>query len=168
MVDTTLENIAVLLKAELPWLNEAYGRAFTLIHPVDRFEYPAVHLAGTEYLNVLPDDIVGNTSFFKVEDPQKVIDFGTGHKLNFRAHLIFWFNIETIVGGSFTLQSLEVVKRDILKALHRIRFIDILNVYEQAENIFKGYSIKQIDTQYLMLPYYGYRISMDIYTNKVC
>lgn len=46
--------------------------------------------------------------------------------------------------------------------------IELAKIYEQAENIFKGYSLREIDTQYLMQPYGGIRIDGFLMYREEC
>ena len=46
--------------------------------------------------------------------------------------------------------------------------MDITKMYDQAENIFREYSLKEIDTQYLMQPYGGVRFDLELIYREEC
>ena len=41
-------------------------------------------------------------------------------------------------------------------------------VYHKAENVFDGFTIDEIDNQFLMSPYFGMRVTGEIYVDTDC
>lgn len=169
MIDDTVKRICDTLADKIDWLDYSFGRSFELING-DGSHYPAVHLSGNEYESVLPNDGLGNFSFFEVEDPHSLVD--NSMKVKFNGNLIFWFNLNSIYGTIGNSLNIDALRKQIIEALsnrfHMHATIKINGIYEKAENIFKGYSLKQIDTQYLMLPFYGFRFSLTITERTIC
>lgn len=172
MIDTTLNNIANTLLGKLPWLDVAYGKSYRLVDSENNL-YPAIHINGLEYISVLPNDTLGNYLFFELEDPQQLISH-TQNKFAYRfnTNLIVWFNLQSIYGTITNLVLSDSVKDTIVAALSNKYYtdlnIEIVAIFENAENIFKRYSLKQVDTQFLMLPFYGFKFSLNITEKKVC
>lgn len=163
-IDKVVVQIQDSLKAKLPWLNYSFGRAQKLVTLKDKqnYFYPGVHIGKGTYINVLPDQKLGNYSFFIIEDPQNV-DFRVHSSSNVKLKyaIVFWFNLSKIFPGVQD-RNTEALKAQIIKILTRELFlttgrIDIRQIFEQPENIYKGYSLKEIDSQYMMQPYGGIR-----------
>ncbi len=172
MINTVLDDMATTLKKLLPWLDNAYGKAYTLVSS-DNYLYPAAHVAGNEYISLLPNDMLGNYLFFELEDPSTIVPLSQIRSTTkFRVNLVVWFNLENIYGIIEDKILSDDIKEDIIQALasrfYSNAFISISEIYENAENIFKRYSLKQVDTQFLMLPYYGFKFVLDIIERKVC
>lgn len=176
LIESVIQELQTVLKDNLAWLDYAFGKSYKLVKLVNNVEYkyPAVYAGNREYLSVLPDDIVGNISFFEVHDPQEydgAVQCGKGN-LKVKIALIFWFSLETIYENTDIIMS-ENIKNDILKLittpgkLSRGR-VTVEKVYEKAENIYSGYSLKQIQNQYLMFPHYGFRFECELLINELC
>jgi hypothetical protein len=41
-------------------------------------------------------------------------------------------------------------------------------VYERAENVFEGYSLDEVDNQFLMQPFAGLRITGELIVDEEC
>lgn len=166
MIALLLNSINDILKSKLTWLDNAFGQAFRLID--SNGDYPAAHDQRKEYIRLFPNDILGNYSFFEVSDPI----IYERNAVKFKASLIFWLNVENVYGPIGADTFIDTIREDIISALDNRLYlqanIHILGIYEQPESIFRGYSLSQLDTQYLMLPYHGYRIDLQINERKVC
>lgn len=166
---------------EIPWLDVAFGRAQRLIKQTPsgrRITTPNVYAGGwkgkNDYIEVSPDSEIGNFAFFAVEDPQDILP-GVGQK-EFRTPfgLIVWFDCRRAL-GSATNRNTEKLKADVLKVLTgRSGFalkqghIEVTRIYEQAQNIYRGYSLDEVDNQFLMHPFGGFRIEGYLYYLEVC
>lgn len=165
MIDRALAYIQDELIKNIGWLNYAFGRAQRLATQREHktYYYPGVYIGENEYLNVLPGQEIGNRTFFVVDDPQ-TIEFNP-RRYNFiksPISLICWYDLSDIYPDSKE-RNTEDVKRQIIRVLTDLTMpnatrLELTKIYEQAENIFKGYSLREIDTQFLMQPYAGLRI----------
>lgn len=163
-IDKLVVQIQDGLKAKLSWLNYSFGRAQKLVtlKGKQNYFYPGIHIGKGAYINVLPDQKLGNYSFLMVDDPQSV-DFrpNTQNNVKVKYSIVFWFNLDKIFPGEKD-RNTEALKEQIVKVITReLRLttgrIDIRQIFEQPENIYKGYSLKEIDSQYMMQPYGGMR-----------
>lgn len=183
MLDRVLGEIQRGLIGGLDWLDAAFGRAQKLVKTIDgkRYVTPNVYCGGLEgkgkndYLEVSPDSHIGNFSFFVIHDPQ-IIDTYVGQPAEIKApfSLIVWFDLRTIF-GSATNRNTELVKAQILKILNgRTGWhlqggrIVINKTYEQAQNIYSGFTLDENDNQFLMHPYGGLRFDGVIEYTEYC
>ena len=175
MIDRVLACIQDSLIARVGWLNHAFGKAQRLVCLRDNsnYYYPGVHIGEFEYMNVLPGQDFGNRTFFIIDDPQIVENNSRRYNtIKSPFSLVLWYDIATIFKATKE-RNTEEIKRQIMRALNDTILpsgarIEITRIFEQAENIFKGYSIKEIDTQYLMHPYAGLRLEGTLIYRDEC
>jgi hypothetical protein len=91
------------------------------------------------------------------------VDFrpNTQNNVKVKYSIVFWFNLDKIFPGKKD-RNTESLKEQIVRVITReLRLttgrIDIRQIFEQPENVYKGYSLKEIDSQYMMQPYGGMR-----------
>lgn len=184
MLDMVFGHIQKALTDNLGWLDAAFGRAqrLTKILPNGkRIITPNVYCGGldfkgnNDYIETSPDSQIGNFSFFVVDDPQ-TIGWEPLSQMEQRApfSLIFWFDLRRIF-GSETDRNTEYLKAQILGILNgragwilRDGRLKINKIYEQAENIYRGFSISEVDNQFLMHPYAGFRFEGEIWVDMPC
>lgn len=176
LFDKLINQINIALVAGLPWLSNAFGRAFTIVKKLDNGEYlePAIYINNNDYLSVLPSDELGNYSFITIADPQEYDNSVLNSKgvLKAKGSITLWLSLETIFADS-SLYLSENVKLQILNIITKPGIlsngrITLLSIEEKAENIFKQYSIKQIDSQFLIHPYCGFKFNCEFKINEVC
>jgi len=173
LFDRVISEVQDILESELSWLDYAFGRAQDLIRTEgDRdLRYPAAYIRRDEYQSLEPNQNLGNFSFFLLNDPDTV-DFQQNqyNRLTSGYSLIFWLNIESLGASD---RNTENVKADILRVLTRVLrltsgSITVDSISEKAENIYRGYSLREIDSQYLMHPYVGFRFEGTMYVKEIC
>ena len=160
---------------DLPWLEHIFGRSERLVKMMDgmRNYTPNVYYGKDEYLVLLPDNKeLGNYCFFVMEEPQTVsVPFNASNRVRAPFSLIVWVDMRT-VGATYDDRNTEQLKEQILKTLRRawIRHgaITLERVYERAENVFEGYSLQEVDNQYLMSPFAGFRITGEMQIDEEC
>ena len=147
----------------LPWLDHAFGVAERLVKEQDgvRRYTPNIYLGGDEYLLLLPDQGLGNFSFFTIDDPEQV-DWSVGDtsRLTATFSLIVWLDMRTVEDSDE--RNTERFKAEVLRALNggiwvRTGSIAVSAIYSRAENVFAGFTIDEVDNQFLMSPYTGFR-----------
>lgn len=182
MSDVLIEGIKDSLKTNLSWLNEAFGRAERLVKMIDGRNYyiPAIytgdHYHVNEYLEVSPDAQIGNFSFFWIMDPQRF----AWESLSIRERgvikepyaLIFWFDLRKVY-NTRTSRNILSLENEILHVLREKTFLSsgsfsIDKVYHLAENIYREFTIAQVDNQFLMHPYGGLRIEGELIYTEPC
>jgi hypothetical protein len=175
-MDEVVVQIQDILKANLPWLDYSFGRSQKLVTKKDKkdYFYPGIHLGDEKYINVFPDQSLGNFSFMAFEDPEDIdVKLKPYIKVTKNFSLIFWFNIDKIFEDQKD-RNLETVKLQILTVLNTKMFlnkgrISMSTIQEDAKNIYKGYSINELASQFLMHPYAGLRFDgVMTYTSTLC
>ena len=180
MLDKIIGEIQTGLVENLSWLDAAFGRCQRITKMVQgkRIVVPNVYSGGkfgpNDYLEVSPDSKIGNFSFFEIEDPQ-TIDAGPWDR-NIQApfSLIVWFDLTRVYGVADN-RNTEYLKAQILRVLagragwHLSHGRIVLNrIYERAENIYRGYTLSEIDNQYLMHPFAGFRFEGILEFEELC
>ena len=171
MLDAVIGNIQQGLVDNIKWLDAAFGRAqrLTKMQSEKRIITPNVFCGGwrghgeNDYIEVSPDSKIGNFAFFEVDDPQTIDAGPFARELKAPFALIVWFDL-TRIYDTITNRNTEKLKSDILWVLNgRTGWhlpqgrVTINRIYERAENIYKGYPLSEIDNQFLMHPYGGFR-----------
>lgn len=161
LLDRAILNIQQRLAGSVEWLDRVFGRAERLVRMTAsgrRYFTPNVYAGGNDYIEVSPDSQIGNFAFFWIDDPQSVRRPSGGVvALRCTASLIVWFDFRRVLSSG---RNKEQVKRQLLDVLNgglrRGRFT-VERVYELAENIYHGFSLDEIDNQFLMHPFGGFR-----------
>lgn len=175
LLDRVIQDLQKAFIDNLSWLNYAFGKVAKLNQIINEREYayPAIYLENAEYQSVLPDDKLGNFSFFEVDDPQTFVSYLPQKSgLRVKVAIIFWYSLATVYNDKKQLYT-EEVKDNVLRLINtpgllKSGSIMIERLFEKAENIYKGYSLKQVDSQYLMYPYAGMRIECEIKIHELC
>ena len=182
MLDAVIGEIQQGLVNNLSWLDAAFGRAQRLTKNIEgkRIVTPNVYCGGwnghgpNDYIEVSPDAKIGNFSYFEVDDPQTIDPGPWARQIKAPFSLIVWFDL-TRVYGSRTNRNTEKIKSDILHILngradwHLSHGRIVINkIYERAENIYKGYTLSEIDNQFLMHPFAGLRFEGLLEFDELC
>lgn len=191
LLDKVLQDMQHALESKLPWLDMAFGRAYKLVeHRPDgnKFIYPAAYVGNGEYASLLPNDNFGNFAWFDVYDPQRITQVVQSMpQYSFSGALVIWYNLSRIYEDETVLHT-EEIKDEVIRLLTTPGIIsttgklEINDIYERFENIYKGYSIEKIynnytykgegiqdiDKQFFMYPYAGLRIEFTLTTRELC
>ena len=176
LLDTVIEQMRIWLSGALPWLDAAHGRAERIVKfdNTGRRVYLPVEYTGegNDYVPLTPDSGEGNFCFFWVGDPQAVdLSDRLQAAIKARCSLIFWWDYRRIFEAC-GIRDREAVKRQVLDALGSMvlrngRFA-AEKLYELAENIYQGFTLDEIDNQFLMHPYGGLRVEGEISATGNC
>lgn len=171
MLDRVLGAIQKGLVDNLNWLDAAFGRSQRLTKEMNgkRIITPNVYCGGwrghgeNDYIEVSPDSRIGNFSFFEIEEPQTLSREVWARTITAPFSLIVWFDL-TRVYGVASNRNTEYLKAQILRVLEgragwvlRYGHIRLNRIYERAENIYRGYTLSEVDNQFLMHPFGGFR-----------
>lgn len=164
LFDALFGEIQKSLDANLIWLDYAFGKAERLVKEVNgrKCYTPNIYVGNNEYEEITPDSGIGNYSFFVLHEPQTISQQGRGLNGTIKSpfSLVVWYDLRTI--DEFDERATEAVKEQILHVLNRTFLksgrITISRIYERAENIFKEYTLDEVDNQLLMQPFAGLRI----------
>ena len=182
MLDKIIGEIQTGLAENITWLDAVFGRAQRLAKMVNgkRILTPNVYCGGwnghgpNDYIEVSPDSKIGNFSFFEIEDPQTINAGPWAREIKAPFGLIVWFDL-TRVYETADNRNTEKLKAEILHVLNgRAGWhltggrIVINKIYERAENIYRGYTLSEIDNQFLMHPYAGFRFDGLLEFEELC
>ena len=191
LLDKVIQDMQKSLEEKLKWLNHAFGRAYKLVdNKADgsKFVYPAAYIGNSEYISLLPNDNLGNFSWFDVYDPQRIVQVTQAlPQFVFSGALVFWYDLSTIYSDNSVLYT-EEIKDEIVQVLTTPGIISVTgrltinNIFERFENIYSGFSIEKIynnddysgegissiDKQFFMYPYAGLRVEFTLTTRELC
>lgn len=169
LIDYALNEIQIHLTMCLPWLDHAFGKAKHVKREVNNraVTFPAVYQDATEYLKVLPDSHIGNFSFFIANDGEDLTHIGPAPmRLRAQFGLVFWFDFRKVYPDDHEQRSLENVKAEVIEALRGARLkrstIRLSKVTEIPDTIYREFTSREIEDQYLERPYGGFRIDGEI------
>lgn len=173
LFDEAFAEMAVQLESKLSgWPLRSFGRCQKLVEKEgnQRRYYPAWFFGQNQnnYLKLFPDDHIRNFSFFTLEDGQEITNqnYTTYRNLKADFGLIFWFHFPTIFGDNWQNYSIDNAKNQVLHYVKSIKGstfeFTINRFWEEADNIYKGFNHREIDCQFLMRPYGGFRIDGSI------
>lgn len=182
MLDRVIGEIQEGLIAGLPWLDVAFGRSQRLTKKVKgkNILTPNVYCGGwnghgeNDYIEVSPDSKIGNFCFFEIEDPETIDAGPWAREIRSPFSLIFWFDLRRVYNEASN-RNVEYLKGQVLHVLNgRMGWhlsegrITVTRIYERTENIYRGYSLSEIDNQYLMHPFAGFRIDGTLEFAEIC
>lgn len=176
--DAAVESVRSGLSA-LTWLEKSFGRAFEFkekrledkIVTVPKVFMGQTDLKDGEYLTVLPNDFLKAQSFIKALGPEEWTSFNRsdGSMKTRKVSVIFWVNLKQIdVSKNYIFT--DELKDQVEDILKRNPFTLSMDAYydERYEDIFQGYTIEEVNTQYLMYPYSGMRFDLTLSYPEVC
>lgn len=182
MLDRVIGEIQQGLVDNISWLNAAFGRSQRLTKMMNgkKIVTPNVYCGGwnghgeNDYIETSPDSKIGNFAFFEIEDPQTIDAGPWARQIKAPFGLIVWFDL-TRVYNTATNRNTEKLKAQILRVLngragwHLTGGRIIINrIYERPENIYRGYTLSEIDNQFLMHPYAGFRFDGILEYDELC
>ena len=182
MLDRVIGDIQQGLVDNISWLNAAFGRSQRLTKMMNgkKIVTPNVYCGGwnghgeNDYVETSPDSKIGNFAFFEIEDPQTIDAGPWARQIKAPFGLIVWFDL-TRVYNTATNRNTEKLKAQILHVLngragwHLTGGRVLVNkIYERAENIYRGYTLSEIDNQFLMHPFAGFRFEGGLDFDELC
>lgn len=175
LLDVCFAQVSSALETGLSWLTKAYGKAERRERTRDRSSilYPAIYAGGNDYINMLPDEHLGNYSWFDVVESQEVEwRYRSAHDFKARFGLVFWFDFRTVYPSDHQEKTLEHVKSEVLGVLGSSTLpstrLRVDQISERVENIYPGYTLHEVDNQFLMRPYGGFRIEGEVTYKAAC
>lgn len=182
MLDRVIGEIQEGLIENLEWLDVAFGRAQRLTKMLEgrKIITPNVFCGGWnghgefDYIEVSPDSHIGNFSFFDIVDPQTIDAGPWAREIKSPFGLVFWFDLTRIYNEKNN-RNIEALKAQALRVLNgRAGWhlqggrVTVNRIYERAENIYRGYNISEIDNQFLMHPFGGFRLEGILEFEELC
>lgn len=178
LLDAAIQEIAGALKKGLPWLDNAFGRADRVKGVKNGRTYytPAVYEGEAarkfDYRSMLPDQGNGSFSFFVCEDPQTVGAGPGPRELTSPFALVVWTDLRRVYRSCAT-RNVEALKLQVLQLLSAgtwksLRRLTVTRIFDRAENIYKGFTLDEVDNQFLIQPFAGFRIEGTLYYEEPC
>lgn len=182
MLDKVIGEIQQALVDNIPWMDAAFGRSQRLTKRINGNSVitPNVYCGGwnghgeNDYIEVSPDSKIGNFAFFEVDDPETIDAGPWAREITAPFALIVWFDLRRVFGVEDN-RNTELLKAQILRLLSgrdgwvlRGGRVTINQIYERAENIYRGYTLSEIDNQYLMHPFGGFRFEGTLQFSELC
>lgn len=177
LFDKVIGQLQADLKEGLLWLDCSFGRAERLVKTVDgkRIYTPNVYKGGDQYELLLPDDRLGCFSFFVLQEPQEVLNrMQTEVRIKTPFSLIVWVDMRRVekTMSMADERNSEYVKEQVLSILGTVRLtkgsVSVSKIYERAENVFEGFSLDEVQNQFLMSPFAGFRFQGEMFVTNDC
>lgn len=174
LFDRVIGELQQGLKSRLAWLEYSLGRAERLVKTIQgvRVYSPNVYVGRDNYELVTPDTVkIGNYSFFVMEEPQEVSSLLHDNvRIKAPFSLIVWVDMRKVSDDDE--RNTEAVKEEILLALEDITLrkgrFTVTRIYERAENVFAGFTLDEVDNQFMMSPYAGWRFYGEMTITNDC
>ncbi len=172
--DEAVGYIQQSLNDNLPFLNNIFGICERTVKMIDGRKYysPSWFLNKYDYINLLPDDKLGNYCFFTLDEPREIEhEQGLKPKHTSGFNIIIWVDMRDniLTDDDRNLNWLLEYILEGIYATHMVRGrFTIDKVYNRAENIFQGFTTDEVDNQYLMQPYTGFRLHGEITIYEEC
>lgn len=174
LIDGVIAEIQAQMAQKIEWLNNIFGRVERLVKHVNgQTIYSAnQYKGGNEYTLIAPDSGLGNFVFFVVDEPE-TLEYHRGDRTHYTTpfSVVFWVDMRTIASGEN--RNTEAVKQEIVRFLNnelRLRYgrMYVNRIFNRAESIFKGFTLDEIDNQFLMQPFCGWRFEGEIEFYDTC
>lgn len=177
LFDKVINDLRPKLTSGLKWLDVAYGRAERLVKTIDgrRIYTPNAYVGNGQYDLLLPDDRRGNYSFFVLQEPQELVTrMQTEIRIKAPFSLIVWCDLRRVerVMNLADQRNTEYIKEQVLgvlaTAFPQHGSITVAKIYERAENVFDGYTMDEVQNQFLMSPFAGFRFYGEMIVTNDC
>lgn len=176
-LDRPIQALQQEFASELSWLEKSFGRTWMGYRKQNGrdFFYPEAWDGGTDKVqDLLCNDNLDAYSFFKIEDPQEYMEYAQGlkNRICLTINIVFWLNLQRI-DPSATYRNTEVYKVQISDVIRNFTFpesatLEILRIYEEANNVYLGYSISLVENQVLVYPHAGFRFECRLCYKEDC
>ena len=187
LMEAVVQEVQVQLGAGLQWLDHVFGKAEKVGRDYDQLRQyyqkhehreayytPSVYVGNGKYESIVPDrKDWGNYAFFYLEEPQEV---SGGRRvppyfdLEGTVNVIVWGDSRDIEAEDD--RNLESIKNELLNVLGGMRLttghVEWGRIFEQDKGVFEEYSIYEMDGQYMLHPYFAFRVRGRITCNSGC
>ena len=174
LVDSVIDEIQTQMADNLKWMNNIFGRVERLAKVINgKTIYSAnQYKAGNDYTLIAPDSGLGNFAFFVLDEPE-TLEYNRFDRTHFKTpcSMIVWVDMRTIPSGAE--RNSEAVKQEITRFLNGGLFLRsgrffVNRIFNKAESIFKGFTLDEVDNQFLMQPFCGWRFEGEIEYLDTC
>lgn len=177
LFDKVIGELQEDLKDSLIWLDASFGRAERLVKTIDgkRVYTPNVYKGNDQYELLLPDDRLGCFSFFVLHEPQEMLNrMQMEVRIKTPFSVIVWVDMRRVEKKMQMPdeRNSEYVKEQVLSVIQRARIstgsVTVTKIYERAENVFEGFTLDEVQNQFLMSPFAGFRFYGEMIVTNDC
>lgn len=175
LFDRPIQDMQRSIAKKLLFMNHVFGRSERLTKEVDgkRVTSPNVYAGKDEYILLTPDNTeLGNYCFFVEDDPEQMVaNFGISGRMKAPFSLVVWVDMRTVEDKDVrNVYDLELKVLDAVASAGVLRHggMEVTRVYHRAENVFSGFSLDEVDNQFLMSPFTGLRLDMELWVDEDC
>lgn len=173
LLDRALGQIADKLQTDLSWLDRGFGLAQKLV-TVDGTRPVIYEENGIDHFSLYPNENLGNFCYFeRTEETSGFWEYNRYRSKFGRdlVGLVVWGNLKTIYTADWQQRTREHVRNEVMNVLTESGFsftksIELKQFWYEGKNIYRNHTIKEVDSQYLMRPYVGFRIDIEIIYNN--
>lgn len=173
LFDVPITEIEHSLQENCDWLDTIFGRCERLVKEINGKKYYSAnwYLGGKEYVRIAPDEGLGNFAFFVLDEPTDLETYFRGDvtRCSIGFALIIWADMRKMT----TDRDTEAIKDEIITILSKRTFlhngrVSINRIYERAENVFREFDYDEIDNQFMMHPFAGFRFEGEFLIDTLC
>ena len=175
LFDRPIQDLQQSIGRKLLFMDHVFGRAERLVKEINqrRVFSPNIYKADGEYILLTPDNTeLGNYCFFVREEPEVMVEaFGNHGRMRCPFSLIVWVDMRKVEDGDErNVYDLELKVLDAVASPGVLRSggLTVSRVYHRAENVFEGFTLDEVDNQYLMWPFVGLRLQIEIWVDEDC
>lgn len=177
LFDKVIHELQQALKNGLPWLDYSFGRVERLVKTVNdkRLYTPNIYKGNDQYEQLLPDDRLGCFSFFVLHEPQEIMNrMQLEVRIKTPFSLIVWVDMRKVEKAMQLPdeRNTEYIKEQVLSCIAtsflKKGSVSVARIYEKAENVFDGFSLDEVDNQFLMSPFAGFRFYGEMIVTNDC
>lgn len=175
LFDRPIQDLQKSIARRLLFMDHVFGRCERLAKVIDgRTVYsPNVYKGKDEYILLTPDNTdLGNYSFFVAEEPETMVSaFGISGRIKAPFSLVVWVDLRTIEEkDARNVYELELKVLDAIASPGVLRHggLEVSRVYHRAENVFTGFTMDEVDNQFMMSPFAGLRIELELWVDEDC
>ena len=100
-----------------------------------------------------------------------VVDAAIHSRLRAPFSLVVWVDLRTIEDeDQRNVYDLELKVLDAISSPGTLKSggITVQRVYHRAENIFEGFTLDEVQNQFLMSPFFGLRVQFELWVDEDC
>lgn len=161
-IDNKIDEVKIGL-ALLPYFSQCFGRAFKFREKTSDKKTkisPAVILQGNDLNIIRPNDKQSGVAFFYVKSPANYQNYtpASNNEMKFTVDLVMWFNSTMIAGW----EGLESALQEIKALISSYPAFSMVQITYEAEQIYDGFTLEEVEKQYFCHPYYGAKITFNV------
>ena len=175
LFDRPIQDIQRSIAKKLLFIDHVFGRCERLAKESDgrKVYTPNVYAGRDEYILLTPDNTdLGNYCFFVREDPEQMVEgFGNHGRMRCPFSLVVWLDMRTIEDeDERNVYDVELKVLDAVASPGVLRSggLTVNRLYHRAENVFDGFTLDEVDNQFLMSPFFGLRVQMELWVDEDC